>query len=127
MDSINNDANTALQEKGKEAAIHYLISQNYEILEQDWKCGFGKIDIIAQEDNGTIAFINVETRKNIKEGMPEELDTAKDRSTAEKIAMCYMMCANVNNDTILRFDKIAICIAASKRAMLRHHKSWFCN
>ena len=115
-----------LGRKGEEAAVRYLISQRYKILERNWRCAFGEADIIAKDNDGVICFIEVKTRRSIKSGLPEEAVTKKKRDRYEKIAMCYMMESDIDDNTILRFDAIAICVADSRRAMLRHHKSWFC-
>ena len=115
-----------LGKKGEEAAVRYLISQHYDILERNWRCPFGEADIIAKDQNGTICFIEVKTRRSIKTGLPEESVTKSKRARYEKIAMCYMMDTDIEDNTILRFDAIGICVADPKRAMLRHHKSWFC-
>jgi putative endonuclease len=50
-----------LGNKGEERVVVYLEQQNVTILEKNFTCRYGEIDIIAQK-NGLIAFIEVKTR-----------------------------------------------------------------
>ena len=50
---------------GEELIARWLQIQNYKILQQNWRCRWGEIDLIAQERGGTakaIAFVEVKTR-----------------------------------------------------------------
>ncbi len=114
-----------LGRKGEEAAVRYLSARGYRILQRNWRCRFGEADIIAQDPDGTVCFIEVKTRRSMDAGLPEEAVTPKKRSRYEKIAMCYIVQEDIDDNTALRFDAIAICVAGGKRAMLRHHRSCF--
>jgi putative endonuclease len=48
---------------GEEFVVQWLKTQNYEILHQRWRCRWGEIDIIAQENESLeLAFVEVKTR-----------------------------------------------------------------
>ena len=48
---------------GEELVSRWLELQNYSLLEQNWRCRWGEIDIIAQyERSKTISFVEVKTR-----------------------------------------------------------------
>ena len=51
----------------EEIAIQYLLQQGYQVLERNYRCRFGEIDLIAQ-DGSTLAFIEVKTRRSQKFG-----------------------------------------------------------
>ncbi len=114
-----------LGRKGEDAAVRYLSAKGYCILHRNWRCRFGEADIIAQDPDGTVCFIEVKTRRSMDAGLPEEAVTATKRSRYEKIAMCYIVQEDIDDNTALRFDAIAICVADGRRAMLRHHRSCF--
>ncbi|NLL63460.1 MAG: YraN family protein [Ruminococcaceae bacterium] len=48
--------------KGEELTAKYLQNKNYEIIEKNYSCRFGEIDLIAKKEN-FICFIEVKTRK----------------------------------------------------------------
>ena len=48
---------------GEELVSRWLELQNYSLLEQNWRCRWGEIDIIAQyERSKTLSFVEVKTR-----------------------------------------------------------------
>ncbi|MCC0175990.1 YraN family protein [Waterburya agarophytonicola K14] len=48
---------------GEELTSRWLELQDYDLLQQNWRCRWGEIDIIAQDrDNQAIAFVEVKTR-----------------------------------------------------------------
>lgn len=62
---------------GEELAIKYLIDQGYKIIEKNFECKIGEIDIIAKDKN-EIVFIEVKSRKVLVYGEPvDAVDTIK--------------------------------------------------
>ena len=61
----------ALGKWGEMQAASYLISQGLEILERNYRCEYGEIDLIAKEGE-TIVFVEVKTRSSSTYGLPEE-------------------------------------------------------
>ena len=48
---------------GEQLTAKWLELQNYDLLEQNWSCRWGEIDIIARcQNDNTIAFVEVKTR-----------------------------------------------------------------
>lgn len=118
--------NAELYSKGNLAAENYLKLRGYEILEVNWECRFGSIDIIAIDEKGTWCFIEVQTRRGVETGLPDECLSKEKQERLEKIALCYLMENDdwQDNDPV-RFDSIGICVSAPHRALLRHHKGIF--
>jgi putative endonuclease len=56
---------------GERRAVKYLKKQGYKILERNFKCPFGEIDIIVTKDD-IVAFVEVKTRSSDYFGMPHE-------------------------------------------------------
>ena len=65
-------AHNELGKWGEELAADYLQRKGYTIVERDWKSGHRDIDIIAYDENGTLVFIEVKTRRNRLFGEPED-------------------------------------------------------
>ena len=53
--------NTGSGRLGEQLTAEYLEEKGYEIVERNFKCRFGEIDIIAQNDR-YLAFVEVKTR-----------------------------------------------------------------
>lgn len=59
---------------GEKLAGNYLQSLGYEILERNWRCSLGEIDLIAKDRNRYV-FIEVKTRNGAGFGHPFEAIT----------------------------------------------------
>lgn len=59
---------------GEEIAAEYLVTEGYSIIDRRWRCPRGEIDLIVQR-NGTLAFVEVKTRRTLKFGHPLEAIT----------------------------------------------------
>lgn len=60
---------------GEFLACSYLIKNKYKILDKNFSCKQGEIDIIAFSPYRELVFIEVKTRRNLKYGFPSEAIT----------------------------------------------------
>ena len=58
-----------LGNQGETCAAEYLKNKGYRIVERNFRCSFGEIDIIAIKDK-TLCFIEVKTRQSAEFGSP---------------------------------------------------------
>ena len=112
-------ANTEMNIRGMEAARCYLERRGYEVVDTDWSCRAGGIDIVAW-DEGTLVFVEVKTRTNLDGGLPEEAIRPEKRQRLEITAAHYLQEHDFINIP-LRFDAISLLVISNDRAMIRHH------
>ena len=55
--------------RGEDAACAYLLRHGYSIVERNYRCRRGEIDIIAAKDGGAV-FVELKTRRSLKFGTP---------------------------------------------------------
>ena len=91
--------------KGERAAAEYLKEQGYEIVDTNFRCPFGEVDIIAQKDD-VVAFVEVKTRSGTSFGMPNEAVGADRR--ARYIACAKYYFSGRQTDFTVRFDIIEV-------------------
>lgn len=92
--------------KGEQFAGQYLQELGYQILEYNYRCKKGEIDLIAR-DGDCLVFCEVKYRKNSGSGTPlEAVDIYKQR-TLSSCALYYLM-EHKLMDTACRFDVIGI-------------------
>lgn len=106
----NKRATGTLYEK---KAGEYLKNCGYEILEYNYRCPFGEIDIIAR-DGEYLVFCEVKYRSSLKKGSPLEAVTPKKQRTISKCALYYMAGKGMP-DIPCRFDVAAITGAGGER------------
>ena len=91
----------------EQKAVEYLKSRGYFIIERNFRCKSGEIDLIAKHEN-YLVFIEVKYRKNSTKGSPEEAVTLSKIRTISKVADYYRLRYGYGEDTPCRFDVIAI-------------------
>lgn len=82
--------NKVIGNLGEGIARKYLIQHGYSILEANFRCPKGEIDIIAKENDDTIVFVEVKTRTNSKYGQPFEAVDYRKRQRLYTIAQYYI-------------------------------------
>lgn len=93
---------------GENLAEEYLKNKGYKILERNFSCKQGEIDIIAL-DKKEIVFVEVKTRTNTKYGLPVEAVNHIKKKHIYNSAKYYVYINNLYNEFI-RFDIIEIYI-----------------
>ncbi len=94
-----------LGKKGEQLAVDFLLKNNYEIIERNYRFDKAEVDIIAKK-NDILAVIEVKTRSTSDFGNPEDFVKPKQIQRLVKAVDEYV---NVNNlDVEVRFDIIAI-------------------
>lgn len=93
---------------GEEIAFSYLIQQGYSILERNFSCRLGEIDIIAKsKHNNEIIFIEVKTRRQLIYGNPAEAIDQKKLKHLYAVANVFLIQKHFENNPI-RFDVIEV-------------------
>lgn len=90
----------------EQIAGEYLKLQGYEVLEYNFRCRFGEIDIVAK-DGESLVFCEVKYRKNEETGSPLEAVTFAKQKRISKTAFYYVAIKNKESMTY-RFDVIGI-------------------
>lgn len=84
----------------------YLERKGYEILEYNYRCKNGEIDIIARKDS-CIVFCEVKYRKGNDVNIPLEAISIQKQRKISKVALYYLTRHHLL-DTECRFDAIGI-------------------
>lgn len=90
---------------GEHKAARYLKKQGYKIIERNFKCPFGEVDIIARKD-GVTAFIEVKTRTSDYFGEPNQAVGRERQKRYKNSARFYY--AHKAVDFTVRFDIIEV-------------------
>lgn len=90
----------------EQLAGRYLEQHGYRILQYNFRCSFGEIDIIA-EDGEYLVFCEVKYRADSRKGSPLEAVTMAKQRRISKTAMYYITTRNIA-DKPCRFDVVGI-------------------
>ena len=75
--------------RGEESAAEFLRVQGYRILERNYRCPLGEVDIIARDGN-TIVFVEVKTRTSERFGSPQAAIGPQKQKRMTAIALYYL-------------------------------------
>jgi len=82
-------AKDELGRAGEDRAAQYLIECGYDIVERNWRCPQGEIDIVAL-GGSTLVFVEVKTRRSLAYGHPFEAVDVRKRRQLWKLAHAWM-------------------------------------
>lgn len=91
----------------EEIAVHFLQAQGMEIVERNFYCSYGEIDIVYR-DGRYLVFGEVKYRKNRSMGSPEEAIQPYKIQRIVRSAQYYLYKKGYHLDTPVRFDAIVI-------------------
>lgn len=106
-----------LGRQGEELAVEYLQQQGHLILERNYRCPAGEIDIVCEEGR-ELVFVEVKTRRSVAFGSPEEAVTRKKRETIRKVALYWLREQKIYRRD-MRFDVVSILLAGAEPEI--HH------
>lgn len=103
---------------GESVAALQLEHEGYTVLERNWRCASGEIDIIAQEGEEMV-FVEVKTRRGREMGTPEEGLTDHKAQKLIELARLYLAEHDIYPDW--RVDLIAIELDKKGRLIRSEH------
>jgi putative endonuclease len=102
----------ALGKKGEGKALWFLKKKGYRIIEKNYVCKLGEMDIIAKEKD-TLVFVEVKTRTTTEFGPPQLAVNSSKQRQLSKVALNYLKEKHLE-DVKARFDVVAILLEQDK-------------
>ena len=100
------DPRRGLGLRGEALAVEELTRCGYTILNRNWRCQAGEIDVIAEHD-GWLVFVEVRARRGQSLGTPEASITPAKQARLIQVAECYLDETGAG-DIDWRIDVVAI-------------------
>jgi putative endonuclease len=91
---------------GEQLALEFMVGQGYALVERNYRCRFGEIDLIMLLEK-TLVFIEVKTRFSSRYGLPREAVTIPKQRVIYQTAAQYIQRYNIKN-LVFRFDVIEV-------------------
>lgn len=113
-------AKDELGRAGEERAARYLRSRGYVILDRNWRCDQGEIDIVAHRDD-RLCIVEVKTRRTEQYGHPFEAVDERKRRRLWRLAFAW---AAAHPDAArrrdIRLEAVGLIGADAETARLEH-------
>jgi len=101
----------ATGKEGEKIAADFLKKNGYRIMDINYRCPIGEIDIVARDKN-VLVFVEVKTRKSSVLGYPEQAVGVKKQKKMSQLALWYLQEKKIQ-DVSARFDVVAILMLSS--------------
>jgi putative endonuclease len=113
-------AKDVLGKSGERAAADYLQSHGMRILDQNWRCDIGEIDIVAV-DRSVFVVCEVKTRSGVRYGTPIEAVTRVKLRRLRRLAVAWLNAHGVRFDQV-RIDVVGIVCEGTGGFTIEHVK-----
>jgi putative endonuclease len=106
---------------GEQRAAHFLSALGYTIIETNWRCSLGEIDIVAR-DMDTLVFVEVRTKRSTAYGSAEDSITSQKLRRMQRLAYAYLQNHHISSNIDFRVDVLAI-VLLNTHATFNHLRS----
>jgi putative endonuclease len=100
------NAKDVLGRQGEQLAVEHLHQDGLRVLDRNWRCAEGEIDIVAAERR-SLVICEVKTRSSVRYGTPLEAVSRAKRSRLRRLAVCWLIAHGVLFDEI-RIDVVGV-------------------
>lgn len=105
--------------RGEKLAADFLKKKGYRILQTNYRCREGEIDIVSQKKD-CLVFVEVRTKTSTEFGMPEESITFNKKEKLVASAFSYLN-ANNHSQSQWRIDFVAVELDKEGKTMRIEH------
>jgi putative endonuclease len=116
-------ATNDLGARGERIAVAYLTDVGLRVLDRNWRCRDGELDIVAREGDALV-FCEVKTRRGNGYGHPVEAVTAVKQRRLRVLAQRWLA-AHDEHAPDLRFDVVGVLVRPSRPALVTHLRAAF--
>nr|WP_090281237.1 YraN family protein [Mycolicibacterium komanii]CRL77393.1 putative endonuclease [Mycolicibacterium komanii] len=107
-------------ELGEQLAVDHLRSVGLRVLERNWRCRYGELDVIAIDDTTrTVVFVEVKTRTSDRFGGVEEAVTPQKLRRLRRLAGLWLA-AQETGWPCVRIDVVGVRIGRRRTPEITH-------
>jgi putative endonuclease len=112
--------NRGIGDLGEDLAVSFLVGKRYRILERNFRCKGGEVDIVARDPRDkSLVFVEVKARRDLSYGVPQLAVTPFKQRQISKAALTWLA-KHRQQDADARFDVIAILLADGGAPEIEH-------
>lgn len=108
----------ALGRYGEALAARFLTQQGWTLLDRNWRCSSGELDIVATR-GGTLAICEVKTRRSARYGTPLEAVTPVKLQRLRRLAGLWIAAHSEHCRTV-RIDVISVLVDDAGMTRVQH-------
>lgn len=111
--------NAAVGAYGERVAARHLVDSGYELLEANWRCREGELDLVAR-DGDCLVVAEVKTRTSNRFGSPIEAITARKAARLRRLAGAWLAAHPGAGVRAIRIDVVGVECPPRGSAVVTH-------
>jgi putative endonuclease len=108
---------------GEHIAARYLTDVGLRVLDRNWRCREGELDIVARETDALV-FCEVKTRRGVGFGHPVDAVTHAKQRKLRLLAQRWLT-AHEEHAPEVRFDVVGVLVRPGRPALITHLRAAF--
>ncbi len=112
-----------LGDHGERIAADYLTDAGLRVLDRNWRCREGELDIVARDDDALV-FCEVKTRRGLGYGHPAESVTLAKQRRIRLLAQRWLA-AHDEHAPEIRFDVVGVLVRRDDLPEVTHLRAAF--
>jgi putative endonuclease len=109
---------------GEDLAAQHLTAAGMTVLERNWRCREGELDMVARDVDGTLVFCEVKTRSSTAFGEPAEAVGPTKARRLRRLAGRWLQ-EHPGGGCPMRFDVVAVVRRRGQAPLVRHLREAF--
>jgi putative endonuclease len=126
--AIGSAARGALGKFGEQVAVDHLVAKGLTVVERNWRCREGEVDIIAVEGD-VLVMCEVKTRRGLGFGTPLEAITPAKAARLRRLAGRWLADQRAIDESVhyaeVRFDVVSVLRPLAGRTSVEHLRAAF--
>lgn len=114
-------AKDELGARGERIAERHLVERGFEVLDRNWRCAQGEIDLVLRDGDETV-FVEVKTRAGLAYGHPLEAITMVKLARLRRLAGEWCATRRAPGEVVgrIRIDAVAVLAPRNAPATIDH-------
>ncbi|MDR2374646.1 MAG: YraN family protein [Bifidobacteriaceae bacterium] len=113
------DPRRLLGRYGEAVAAAFLGLKGWQILDRNWRCRAGELDLVAQSDPDTLVFVEVKTRAGDQCGPPAAAVTARKLARLRQLAAAWLA-VHDRHAEVVRIDVVSVTTGGAAGRSIEH-------
>ena len=110
----------AIGQLGEDRAVQYLVRLGWQVLERNWSCRDGELDIVAYDpQTQTLVFLEVKCRSGVGYGDPLEAITWRKRQKLRQLGYLWLTEHRLYAPQV-RIDAIGVLLKPGEQPVVTH-------
>jgi len=112
-------AKDAVGRYGERVAVRHLEAAGLQVLERNWRCALGELDVVAV-DGGCLVAVEVKTRRSVVAGHPLEAVTPVKLARLRRLVAAWLAEHRDRSWPEVRIDVVAVLRPPRGAAVVEH-------